>query len=298
MRPVEPPLSRPPRPPRDPAPSLWAYRLHRLWLTPIIRRLARTGLPLMAMVGAVVWYVSDEARVTALTERVAEIRRGIEERPEFMVKAMAIDGASPELDAAIRATLAIDLPRSSFDLDLADMRGQITALGAVADARLRIRPGGILQIDIDERRPAVVWRSRAGLYLLDATGHPIARVEARADWPGLPLVAGHRAAEAVPEALALIAAARPVHDRLRALRRMGERRWDVVLTDEQVVMLPEEGAVAALERLIALDEARDILARDITHVDLRLPGRPTLRLAPGAVSELRRIRSLENGTRP
>ena len=31
--------------PRDPAPSRVAYRLHRLWLTPIYRKALRVGLP-------------------------------------------------------------------------------------------------------------------------------------------------------------------------------------------------------------------------------------------------------------
>ena len=30
---------------RDPAPSRWAYRMQRLWLTPVVRRMARVGLP-------------------------------------------------------------------------------------------------------------------------------------------------------------------------------------------------------------------------------------------------------------
>lgn len=297
MRQVEPPLTRA-QAPRDPAPSLWAYRMHRLWLTPMVRRLARVGLPMLAMVTGVVWYVSDEARVLALTEQVSELRRAVEERPEFMVRTMAVDGASPELDAAIRAALAIDLPRSSFDLDLPAMKREIELLGAVAGAHLRIRPGGVLQIDVDARQPAVIWRSRAGLTLLDAGGHAIALAHDRTDWPDLPLIAGQGAERAVPEALALLAAAAPLAGRLRGLVRVGERRWDLVLDREQRVMLPAREPVPALERLIALDEARDILGRDVTHVDLRDPARPILRLSDAAVEDLRRIRQIESGARP
>jgi cell division protein FtsQ len=72
---------------------------------------------------------------------------------------------------------------------------------------------------------------------------------------------------------------------------VGERRWDVVLDRDQRILLPETGAVEALEQVLALDEARDLLARNVTVVDMRLPHRPTLRLAPFAVEELRRVRS-------
>ena len=42
---------------------------------------------------------------------------------------------------------------------------------------------------------------------------------------------------------------------LRGLVRVGDRRWDLVLDRNQKIMLPEQNAPAALERLIALDKA-------------------------------------------
>ena len=79
------------------------------------------------------------------------------------------------------------------------------------------------------------------------------------------------------------------------LERIGERRWDVVLDRNQRIMLPEKGAVHALERAIALDQAVDMLGRDIAAVDLRLPRRPTMRLNAGAVEEYTRIKAMETG---
>jgi cell division protein FtsQ len=67
----------------------------------------------------------------------------------------------------------------------------------------------------------------------------------------------------------------------------------VVLTRGQRILLPASEPVPALDYALALDEANDLLARDVTHVDLRLPDRPTLRLSEAAVAELARIRDLE-----
>jgi cell division protein FtsQ len=278
---------------RDPAPSRLAYRLERLWLRPLVRRAVRMGLPCLVCAAAAVWWASEPVRVQAAADALRDVRRAVEERPEFMVQLMAIDGASPELARAVRETVPVDFPLSSFDLDLEAMRAEIETIDAVAAARLRIRPGGTLQIAITEREPAMIWRTADGLILVDATGHPIAAAAARADWPELPLIVGGGANAAAPEALALFEAAAPLAERLRGLQRRGERRWDLVLTRDQRVLLPEDEPVAALERLIALDEARDLLARDLTHVDLRLSDRPTLRLSPGAMTELTRIRDLE-----
>ena len=68
---------------------------------------------------------------------------------------------------------------------------------------------------------------------------------------------------------------------------------DIVLDRNQRILLPEDHPVRALERLLALDQAQDMLARDLASVDLRLPNRPTLRLTPYAMNELRRANGLE-----
>jgi cell division protein FtsQ len=264
-------------------------------LTPLFRRFLFVGLP-VALVGGIAFaYFADQARRDAMAAGFAEIRESIEQRPEFMVKLMAIDGASDEVAAMIRATVPIEFPVSSFDLDLPGIRSAIQGLDAVARVDVRVRSGGVLQVDVVERVPAVVWRAPAGLELLDLEGRRVAGLASRMDQPDLPLIAGTGADRAVPEALALVAAAEPVKERLRGLLRVGERRWDVVLDRDQRILLPETGAVEALEQVLALNQARDLLARNILVVDMRLPHRPTLRLAAFAVEELRRVRSPDPG---
>jgi cell division protein FtsQ len=92
----------------------------------------------------------------------------------------------------------------------------------------------------------------------------------------------------------LFRAAQPLAGRLRGLVRVGERRWDVVLDRDQRILLPENAPVQALERVIALSEAQDILERDLAAVDMRISARPTLRMNKAAVSEWWRIRQLSN----
>jgi cell division protein FtsQ len=111
----------------------------------------------------------------------------------------------------------------------------------------------------------------------------------------LPLIAGEGANAAVPEALALLAAAGPIQPRLRGMVRMGERRWDIVLDRDQRILLPEGDPVPALERVIALDKAETLLARDVIAVDLRNEDRPVLRLAPDAMNTLRASQGVETG---
>ena len=253
------------------------------------------GLPVLLIAGAVFWYVSDEARVASIVNTVQQARDAIEERPEFMVRVISVDGASAELAQAVRDSLALRLPMSSFDMDLDAMRQKIRAFNAVADATLRIKTDGVLAVEITERKPAILWRSGGELNLLDADGHMVAGASLRADWPELPLVAGAGADHEVPEALALIAAAEPIKERLRGLVRMGERRWDVVLDRDQRLLLPEDDPIAALERLIALDKGREMLKRDLTIIDFRNPLRPTVRLNTYALNDLKGTSDSETG---
>jgi len=232
-------------------------------------------------------FFADEDRRMAITQAVEETKLSIQERPEFMVKLMAVDGASGVLASQIRAAVPLEFPISSFDLDLTQVRRDIAALNGVRKANVRIRPGGVLQVDVTPRTPVALWRTDDGLMLIDEGGALVARADSRHAHPDLPLIVGEGAARHVPEALALYDAARPLGARLRGIVRMGARRWDVVLDRDQRILLPEDGALRALEQVIALENAPDVqvLSRDVARVDMRLPDRPTVRMNQEAIQE-------------
>lgn len=278
---------RPAGPRRDPAPSRWAYKMQRLWLTPLFRATCRVGVPAFVLACGVGLILSDEDRRSAIAGGVGEIRERFASRPEFRVELISVEGASQELADAVRGRLGLTLPLSSFDIDLATLQARIQELDAVASADLKVRSGGVLEVRIVERVPVVLWRSELNLDMLDATGHRVASLAARSDRPDLPLIAGSGADVATPEALRVIAAARPIEHRLRGLVRVGERRWDLVLDRNQRILLPAANPVAALERLIALNKAHDLLGRDILAVDLRNEQRPVLRLSAHALNQRR-----------
>ena len=277
---------------RDPAPSRWAYRMHRLWMTPYFRVFMRRGLPTFVVVLTLGVFFANDARQAAIVNGLVGLRTQFEARPEFRVGLISVEGASLDLAEAVRAKMDIRLPQSSFDLDLDGARARIESLDAVASAVLRVRSGGILHVAITERVPVIVWRTGDAIEMLDATGHRVAGLGARSDRPDLPLIAGIGAEQAADEALAVYAAAAPILPRVRGLVRMGERRWDIILDRDQRIMLPATNPVQAVERLIALDQVQDLLARDILTVDLRNEHRPVLRLSPFALEALRQGRGM------
>ena len=278
---------------RDPAPSRLAYRMNRLMLTPRFRTFLRFGLPVLIVVSIGAFWASDADRRLDVSDRVVEIKRQIEERPEFMVHMMAVDDVSDTVAADIRSILAMDFPMSSFDLDLDAIRAEVEELDAVASVSVQIRGGGILSINASERVPAMVWRNADGLTLLDRDGHRVSALNMRTDRADLPLIVGAGANELVPEALDLIGLSGSIAPRVRGLLRVGERRWDVVLDREQRIQLPEADPITALKKVIALDAAQDLLARDIAAIDFRNPRRPVLRLTKGAIDAMNDIELTE-----
>lgn len=274
---------------RDRSPSRWNYRWQRMMLTPLIRRFFRVGLPVFTLsLIAGMWSLSDANR-TAMAANIATIRSGIENRPEFLVASLQVTGAEPALLHAVEGLVTVTFPVSSFDLDLPALRASIIELSAVKDATVRIRPGGILEVAVTERVPVAVWRYTDGLRLIDSDGMMTGMILARSDRADLPLIAGDGAKDVIAEALTLFQSAALIAPRVRGLLRMGERRWDMVLDRDQRILLPADDPAGALARVIALQQAQQLLDRDIAVVDMRDADRPTLRLGQSALNVMRNV---------
>lgn len=285
----------PRRPRRDPAPSRLRYRLDRLWLRPGVRRAVNLGLPGLAFVLASWTLLAQfDAKDRALAA-YETLRDAVVHRPQFQITAIDVPDVSPDLAEQIRVAAFVTLPANSLEVDVNAVRDRVEALGAVERARVRVLTSGVLEIRAIERLPVVVWRSPAGLTLLDQNGARVAEVDSRLRRTDLPLIAGEGADARVSEALALLDAAGPVRERVRGLVRVGARRWDLVLDRDQVVRLPEEDPLPALRKVMALETGDRLFEREITIVDMRDPRRPTLRLTPSGKDDLARLRAQAAG---
>lgn len=268
-----------PVPLNDPSPSRFAYRLNRMWLTPRIRGFVQYGLPVLLTVGFAALWLSDAGRRADLAASFASVRAYAENQPIFQIGDLDVQSRSPEVAQGVAQLVDVTFPISTFQLDYDGIREQVEELDVVQSASVRAS-GGTLHVRITERLPAMIWRNAAGLDLIDETGHRVARLawrDARAD---LPLIAGTGAPEAMDEARALFAALRPLEGRVRGLVRVGTRRWNVVLDRGQRILLPEAAPLEALERVLALHTAQQLLDRDIQTIDMRNLARPILQLNP------------------
>jgi len=280
-------------PKQDPAPSRTKYKMQRLWLTPMVRGAVRTGVPILTLLGVGIFCLTNDGLRERFTQTLEDARSSIQSRPEFRVELMKIDGASETLATDIRKELNLSFPLNSFELELAKLKDKIEQIDGVKSANLFLRPGGLLDVKIDERIAVVLWRTGPELELLDATGERAGVITSRLDRTDLPLIAGESAEEHIDEALELFTLALPIQDRVRGLRRMGTRRWDIMLDRGQIIQLPEENPTEALNRVLALNSAQKILSRDVVAVDMRDGTRPILRLTDVATEIIRASASEE-----
>ncbi len=271
---------------KDPAPSKMTYRLQRLWLRKYVRPIVQIWLPVLGLALFVWMLSSNEALRTVVQEKFNDVRASVAARPELTIESISIPVGSVDLVRQIDGVIDLALPVSAMNVDLEAMRQVVQNLSAVKSATVQLSSSGQLVITIEERIPRMVWRNGNRIFLLDETGIRVAEVPRRAVRIDLPLVIGGGADVAINEARLLYALAAPLEERIRALVRVGERRWDLVLDGDQVIKLPEFGAQEALRHVIAMQTSQQIMDWNLSIIDMRDPSRPLIRLNDAALKAL------------
>jgi cell division protein FtsQ len=195
----------------------------------------------------------------------------------FRIENVKITGQSQTSEVDVLGALDIGTYPSLLTLDIEAAKARIEALPWVRQATLvKLFPDS-LDIAIAERDPFALWQHDGLTSLVDRSGRVIAETSDER-YAALPRVVGAGAAERVGEYTALLQAVPAIAKRARAGVLVSERRWNVVLDNGIEVMLPPDGAEAALERVAALDASRQLLSREVAAVDVRDSDRLVLRL--------------------
>ncbi|MCI4660767.1 MAG: FtsQ-type POTRA domain-containing protein [Neomegalonema sp.] len=264
-----------------------AARALAWWRSPAVKRvrLAWTPFALAGMLfsGLAAW---PPARDT-LIDAAGALHQALLARPELRVEYVAIAGAVHLSEKAIIEAVDFERTgRAALAFDLEGARERLSALGWVERASLAVRFPHTLAIEIEERRPAALWRSGGALHLLDASGGVIAPAASRADWAHLPLVVGPGANRALGEMEHILQRLSAAQVPVIGLSRIGQRRWDVEILDGPRLMLPEaqEGGEIdmALDTVLRWQDHAELFSRDIDRIDLRFPVSPTVRLTQSA----------------
>ncbi|MEE2980447.1 MAG: cell division protein FtsQ/DivIB [Pseudomonadota bacterium] len=183
-----------------------------------------------------------------------------------------VETARDDLIDAVGVTLGT--PLMAYDADAARLR--IEALGWVLAASIERRFPDTVFVRIAERRALALWQRDGRLVVVDRDGVVIdgARPE---NFARLPVIVGDDAPEHAARLLAVLAVEPGLSDRIEAAVRVGGRRWNLRFDNGVDVAMPETGLAEAWRRLAAFERRHQLLGRDITAIDLRLPDRVVVR---------------------
>jgi cell division protein FtsQ len=188
----------------------------------------------------------------------------------FKLKAVHVTGASPTAQADILKASGLYQDQPTLGMDLVDLKGRVEGVGWVKSAKVvRLLPDTVM-IAVEERPALAVWQHSGRLKVIDAEGRIIREADA-ARFPHLPLVVGQGADQAAGNILPAVNARPRLRDRLEALVRVDDRRWDLRLKDGSLIQLPAIDEESALIQLDQLDQRQRILDLGFARIDLRDP---------------------------
>jgi len=188
----------------------------------------------------------------------------------FKLKAVHIEGASPMATADIMNATALYLDQPTLGLDLDDLRARVESVGWVKSAKVVRKLPDTVSIIVEERPALAVWQHSGSMRVIDGEGRIIREADA-ARFPQLPLVVGQGADQAAGAILPAVNSRPRLRDRLEALVRVDDRRWDLRLKDGSLIQLPAIDEESALIQLDQLDQRQRILDLGFARIDLRDP---------------------------
>lgn len=248
------------------------------------RRLPRnvgTAATLLILLGSLGVGVVRGGHVEVFVEGFRDARDALANAAGFRIVHVAISGRKNLSQDEVLAIGGVTGRRSLLFLDAADVRDRLKGAPWIADATvLKLYPDK-LQIDITERAAFALWQHNGSVSVISDKGI-VLQPYSPGPFRSLPLVVGKGAETRAKDFLDLLAQHPHIRAQVKAVIYVGERRWNLRLSDGIDVRLPEKNVEAALASLTKLDKDEKLFSRDITAIDMRLPDRLTVRLSEDA----------------
>lgn len=205
-------------------------------------------------------------------------------RAGFRLAKVHVQGASPMAVADIVRAAGVARDQPLLGLDLETLRLRVQEVGWVKEARVvRLLPDTLV-VAVVERAQLAVWQHAGRSVVIDDQGRTIPEADP-GRFPTLPLIVGAGGATHAPDILPVLAQRPRMMERLDALVRVDDRRWDLRMKDGGLIQLPAVGEEQALIQLEQLDLRSRILELGFQRIDLRNPDvvavRPRETTAPG-----------------
>ncbi len=260
-------------PPRRPSGTLLWFRRQR-------RTLRRMGFALLVLAGAgaAVWSVAaldPEARARDTALALVNLGRD----HGLAVHEIRVEGREFTPREALLTAIGTVPGDPILDFDPEAARARLLEIAWVRAAHVERRLPNLVLVRIEERQAFAIWQHEGRYSVIDRAGNEMASERFEAFGP-LPFVVGAGANTAAAAMVDVLRASPTIAERVEALVRVSERRWNMRLHNGADVMLPEGHEAAAIARLAELHAQDRLLDRPLAIVDMRLPDRLVVRLPP------------------
>ncbi|HVZ99953.1 MAG TPA: cell division protein FtsQ/DivIB [Caulobacterales bacterium] len=189
------------------------------------------------------------------------------------------EGVAAARIAEVRAAIAPQGAHSLLAMDPGSVKARVESLDWVAEAKVRRLWPSTLRVDVRRRQEFARWRENGVVSVIDANGERLLS-ERAVDHPNLPLIVGRGAGPKAEPLLIALEQLPQVRAHTAAIVRVGDRRWNLELSSGTLVRLPEAQPELALARLETLQTRHRLLDRPVAELDLRAPGRLSVRVFP------------------
>jgi len=250
----------------------------------LLRRLRWAGPALLCVgIGAAI-VLARLPLAAALEQRVADRLVAATGTLGFAVTDIEVEGRQTTDPATIMDALGAVRGTPILAVNPSRAKEKLQALPWVRSAAIERRLPGTLFVRLVERKPLAVWQHAGKQELIDRDGAVIP-VTDLGRFARLPTVVGEGAASHARDLIDMLDTRPALAARVSAAIWVGERRWNLRIDRAIDVLLPEDDAAGAWNRLAELERTTALLSRDVQVVDLRLRDRVVVRTSAVPASE-------------
>lgn len=229
-------------------------------------------LLLAVFCGLIIWYFKYGGQ-EYIRQKVDLILHAIASDIGLNINSIELEGNKIISDEEIIDTIIYDefgneiLPNMSFSL--AKMEEKILQNKWVDKVYLKKKLPDKLLITIVEKKPFAILKNKEKEELIDEKGSSIT---SKIDnvYRDLLTVTGSYTEKDTKEIFSLIMSYDNLYHRIKQLDYIGNRRWNMLLNNDILLMLPEKNIRQSLDKILDKNYEENILNRDIKYIDLRI----------------------------